>query len=84
MTGSPSGAVTIRVCLTWQDRGHWDARAQRPCRICRQPTNLRDTAGAAAHKRCIEDAIEAKVAEFARRLIAAETTPIHATREVSS
>ncbi len=84
MSASPAGAVTVHVCLAWRDRDHWDAYAKRPCRICHLPTNLRDAAGAAAHTRCIESAIEAKVADFARGLIAAETPSTRPIREVTS
>lgn len=69
---SSGGAASVQITLHWSDRGHWDPRIQRACRVCRRPTNLRDIRGAAAHKRCIEGAIEAKVAAFAQSLIEAE------------
>lgn len=65
-------SVTVHVTLAWQDRGQWDPRSQRACRVCGQPTNLRDSRGVAAHKACVEGAIEAKVVEFARTLIERE------------
>ena len=70
MTGG--GAVSVHVTLTWDGRGHWQPQSQRPCRVCVQPTNMRDTAGQAAHRTCVEGEIEAKVAEFARTLVEAE------------
>jgi hypothetical protein len=68
------GDAMVRITLDWRDGRHYARGRQRPCRICDGPTNLRDTAGAAACKRCVEGEIEAQVLAFARTLIAESST----------
>jgi hypothetical protein len=67
------GDAMVRVSLDWRGHGHWDGRRARACRVCGQPTNLREASGEAACKTCVEGEIEARVLEFARTLIAQTT-----------
>ncbi|WP_228994760.1 hypothetical protein [Streptomyces sp. DH8] len=42
------------VLLDWASPGHWDGRAQLPCRYCGCLTHLRDDRGRPADKVCAE------------------------------
>jgi len=64
------GDALVRVTLDWRDGQHYVRGRQLPCRICGQPTNLRDAQDRPCDKTCIEREIEAQVLAFARTLIA--------------
>ncbi len=44
---------TSRITLDWSGPEHW-SQSQQPCRICDQPTQLRDPQGQPCHKVCAE------------------------------
>lgn len=46
--------------LDWRDSRHWSEQA-RPCRYCKEPTNLRDSDRKPAHKTCAEAAITQQI-----------------------
>ncbi|MFG2404196.1 hypothetical protein ACGFR8_07630 [Streptomyces brevispora] len=50
--------------LDWTDGRHWSQQT-RPCRYCGQPTHLRDSHRAPAHKTCAETALAEQVADQA-------------------
>lgn len=50
-----SAEVPVRVCLDWQAAIHHDAGPPRPCRICGNGTQSRDSAGRPCDKSCAED-----------------------------
>ena len=43
----------MTVSLNWSDPAHWSPRRE-PCAHCGSATHLRDAAGRAAHKVCVE------------------------------
>lgn len=47
----PVAAEVLR--LDWRDSAHWHA-LRKPCRLCDEPTNLRDEAARPCHKSCAE------------------------------
>ncbi|MEU1273054.1 hypothetical protein [Streptomyces sp. NPDC005799] len=61
---APEREYTPGQLLDWTDRSHW-AWDPLPCRYCGQPTNLRDSKGAPAHKTCAEAALAQQAAEAA-------------------
>lgn len=42
------------LVLDWRHPRHYDAGMERPCRLCKMPTPLRDDRGRPAHKVCAE------------------------------
>lgn len=68
-TAKVTGHVTVRISLDWSGAGHYDGRWQRACRFCGELTNLRDDAGEAAHKTCVEGDIEVKTVAYAQSLL---------------
>ena len=71
------------ACLDWSDSGHW-TRRRRDCRLCGEPTNLRDGAGRPAHKVCVEEAVDAIRREGTPSPQEAATTATQADQEVAS
>jgi hypothetical protein len=50
--------------LDWRDQSHW-SWTEKPCRYCKEPTNLRDSKHKPAHKTCAEAALQQQAAEAA-------------------
>lgn len=53
---------TPGALLDWTDHKHWAWNAK-PCRYCGEPTQLRDSRRAPAHKTCAESALTMQAAE---------------------
>ena len=47
----------MRTVLNWSDPAHWSP-SRRACVHCGSLTNLRDAAGRAAHKVCVERLVD--------------------------
>jgi hypothetical protein len=61
--------------LDWTDSRHWDyLRGPRPCRYCKNPTQLRDSDGYAAHKTCAERALDEQAREAEAAYFRKETS----------
>jgi hypothetical protein len=58
------------VHLDWDHPDRWNRGRHEPCHLCGRPAFLLDDAGRAAHKRCVEGAVENR-----RHLKAIPTTP---------
>lgn len=44
----------MTLVLDWRDPRHYDRETDRPCRLCKMPTPLRDERRRPAHKVCAE------------------------------
>jgi hypothetical protein len=70
-----TGYVRVDISLDWNRPGHYESR-ELACRICKQPTQLRDELGDPAHKVCVESDIEARVLAFAKSLLPVPAEPV--------
>lgn len=66
--------VQAHVALDWRDPKHF-ARRRMPCRVCRNPTFLRDSEGRPCDKTCAEKELAAEIVRQQGAYFADERVP---------